>query len=129
MNNVNDEIDNPHKTNKNLLIYQKYMNLIYYSNDIVRKYPKSERFCLVEEIKTTSYFGLRMLIHAIKSYSIPEKLKYLKELDVYLSLLKIHVRLSYKYQYISLKNYENWSNMISDICNMLGGWINSCQKR
>lgn len=67
MSNVNDEIDNPHKTNKNLLIYQKYMNLIYYSNDIVRKYPKSERFCLVEEIKTTSYLGLRMLIHVYLS--------------------------------------------------------------
>ena len=35
------------KTNNNLLIYQKYMDLIYYSNDIVRKYPKSERFALV----------------------------------------------------------------------------------
>ena len=68
------------KTNNNLLIYQKYMDLIYYSNDIVRKYPKSERFALVEEIKHTIYAGLRMLIHAIKSYAIPEKMKYLKEL-------------------------------------------------
>ena len=95
------------KTNNNLLIYQKYMDLIYYSNDIVRKYPKSERFALVEEIKHTIYAGLRMLMHAIKSYAIPEKLKYLKELDVNLSLLKIHVRLSYKYQYISNKNYAS----------------------
>ena len=43
------------KTNNNLLIYQKYMDLIYYSNDIVRKYPKSERFALVEEIKHAIY--------------------------------------------------------------------------
>ena len=105
------------------------MDLIYYSNDIVRKYPKSERFALVEEIKHTIYAGLRMLIHAIKSYAIPEKMKYLKELDVDLSLLKIHVRLSYKYQYISNKNYASWSSIITDICNMLGGWINSCLKR
>ena len=105
------------------------MDLIYYSNDIVRKYPKSERFALVEEIKHTIYAGLRMLIHAIKSYAIPEKMKYLKELDVDLSLLKIHVRLSYKYQYISNKNYASWSSIITDICNLLGGWISSCQKR
>lgn len=117
------------RTNKNLLIYQKYMELIYYSNDVVRKYPKAERFALVEEIKKSLYSGLRMLMHAIKSYSIPDKLKYLKELDVNLSLLKIHVRLSFKYQYISNKNYATWSNLITDICNMLGGWINSCQKR
>ena len=117
------------KTNNNLLIYQKYMDLIYYSNDIVRKYPKSERFALVEEIKHTIYAGLRMLIHAIKSYAIPEKMKDLKELDVDLSLLKIHVRLSYKYQYISNKNYASWSSIITDICNMLGGWIKSCLAR
>lgn len=105
------------------------MDLIYYSNDIVRKYPKSERFALVEEIKHAIYTGLRMLMHAIKTFSVPEKLKYLKELDICLSLLKVHVRLSYKYQYISNQNYAAWSNIITDICNMLGGWINSCQKR
>ena len=39
----------------NLKIYQKYLELIYYSNDIVRKYPKCENFCLVKEIKTTLF--------------------------------------------------------------------------
>ena len=58
-----------------------------------------------------------------------EIIEYLKELDICLSLLKVHVRLSYKYQYISNQNYATWSNIITDICNMLGGWINSCQKR
>ena len=71
--------------------YQKYMDLIYYSNDIVRKYPKSERFALVEEIKHTIYAGLRMLMHAIKSYAIPEKLKYLKELDQYVKRV-LHIK-------------------------------------
>ncbi len=117
------------KTNNNLLIYQKYMNLIYYTNDIVRKYPKAEKFTLVEEIKRSLYSGLRMLMYAIKSYSIPDKLKYLKELDICLSLLKVHVRLSYRYKYITDKNYSAWSALLTDICNMLGGWINSCQKR
>ena len=48
--------------NNNLEIYQKYLNLIYYSNDIVRKYPKSENFALVNEIKTSLYTGLRNLM-------------------------------------------------------------------
>ena len=26
----------------NLQIYQKYLEMIYYTNDLVRKYPKSE---------------------------------------------------------------------------------------
>ena len=117
------------KTNSNLLIYQKYMDLIYYSNDIVRKYPKRENFALVNEIKNTLYGGLSSLMFAIKTYNTADKLHHLKNLEVYLSLLKVHVRLSFRYKYISNQNYSTWSAEINDICNMLGGWINSCQKR
>ncbi len=113
----------------NLKIYQKYMELIYYTNDIVRKYPKSETFALVEEIKHTLYAGLRLLVYSIKTYRIQDKLKYLNEFDVNLNLLKIHIRLSNKYKYISSQNYNYWSSLITDICNMLGGWINSCLKK
>ncbi len=113
----------------NLKIYQKYMELIYYSNDIVRKYPKCENFALVAEIKNSLYIGLRNLMYAIKSYQKNDKLKHLNEFDINLNLLKVHIRLSYKYKYISLQNYQTWSSLITDICNMLGGWISSCLKR
>lgn len=112
-----------------LKIYQKYLELIYYSNDIVKKYPKSENFSLVNEIKNSLYVGLRNLMYAIKNYHKQDKLKHLNEFDINLNLLKIQVRLSYKYKYITMQNYQTWSNLITDICNMLGGWINSCLKR
>lgn len=126
MNPTNTTKDN---NSSNLKIYQKYLELIYYSNDIVRKYPKSENFALVTEIKNSLYIGLRSLMYAIKSYQKQDKLKHLNEFDINLNLLKVHVRLSYKYQYITVKNYQTWSSLITDICNMLGGWISSCLKR
>ena len=113
----------------NLKIYQKYLELIYYTNDLIRKYPKAERFALVQEIKNSLYVGLRNLMYAIKCYNKQEKLRYLNEFDTNLNLLKVHTRLSYKYKYISIQNYQNWSNLITDICNMLGGWINTCLKK
>ena len=109
-----------------LKIYQKYLELIYYSNDIVRKYPKSENFALVNEIKTSLYSGLRSLMYAVKTYRKHDKLQYLNEFDINLNLLKVQVRLSYKYKYITMQNYQTWSTLITDICNMLGGWISSC---
>ena len=113
----------------NLAIYQKYMELIYYTNNILRKYPKSEVFALVKEIKNSIYNGLRLLIYSIKLYNKHDKLKYLNEFDIQLNLLKIHIRLSYKYKYISTQNYESWSSIVTDICNMLGAWISSCLKK
>lgn len=113
----------------NLAIHQKYLELIYYTNDILKKYPKSETFALVKEIKTSLYSGLKLLMYAIKVYNKQDKLKYLNELDINLNLLKIHIRLSYKYKYITLQNYQSWSNLITDVCNMLGAWISSCLKK
>ncbi len=115
--------------NKSLKIYQRYLELINYSNDIVRKYPKCENFALVQEIKNSLYLGLRNLMYAVKSFNKKDKLQHLNELDINLSLLKVQIRLSYKYRYISLQNYQSWSTIVTDICNMLGGWILSCQKR
>ena len=46
-----------------------------------------------------------------------------------LNLQKFFVRVAYKYQYISKQNYETWASKITDICNMLGGWIKSCLTR
>lgn len=130
MNNQKRVVDNTKKpSNTTLKIYQKYLELIYYSNDIVRKYPKSENFALVKEIKNSLYIGLRNLMYAIKSFNKKDKLTYLNEFDISLNLLKVQVRLSYKYKYITIKNYESWSSLITDVCNMLGGWIVSCQKR
>lgn len=116
-------------SNKSLKIYQRYLELVDYSNDIVRKYPKCENFALVQEIKNSLYLGLRNLMYAVKSFNKKDKLQHLNELDINLSLLKVQIRLSYKYRYISLQNYQSWSTIITDICNMLGGWILSCQKR
>ncbi len=113
----------------NLIIYQKYLELIYYTNDVVKKYPKCETFALVKEIKSCIYSSLRLLMYAIKVFNKQEKLKYLSELDINLNLLKVYIRLSYKYKYISMQNYQTWSNHITNICNMLGAWISSCQKK
>ena len=113
----------------NLAIYQKYLELIYYTNDLVRKYPKSENFALVKEIKSSLYSGLRLLMYAIKVFNKQEKLKYLNELDIHLNILKVHIRISYKYKYISLQNYQVWCTHITDICNMLGACISSCLKK
>ena len=115
--------------NNNLVIYQKYLELVYYTNDILKKYPKSETFGLVKEIKNSLYSGLRLLMYAIKVYNKKDKLKYLNELDACLKLLQVHIRISFKYKYISMQNYSTWSDKLTEVCKMLGGWISSCLKK
>ena len=44
-------------------------------------------------------------------------------------MLKVLIRLYYKNKYINKRNYASWSKKITNIGNLLGGWINSCLKQ
>lgn len=112
-----------------LLIYKYYLDLVYYTNTLCIKYPKSEKLALASETKQSLYGGLRELIYALKEYNKRNKVGHLNNLDVELNLQKVYVRLAYKYKYISKQNYETWSKKITEICNMLGGRLKSCLTR
>lgn len=111
-----------------LLIYQKYLSLVQYAHDIVRKYPKSEKFALAVETRRTTIEGIRYIVYAEKLISKKDKMKYLHELDACLKVQKVHMRLAYNFRYISQQNYESWSKLITDVGNLLGAWINSCTR-
>lgn len=119
-------MDTNNKQNNVLQIYNKYLDLIYYTNDLIRKFPKSEKFALVNEIKVAMYGGLKSVMFAQKEFNSSARLKHLNNLDVLLNLQKVFIRISYRYKYISIQNYETWSSKITDICNMLGAWIKVC---
>lgn len=112
-----------------LIIYKQYVELICYTEMILEKFPKKERVALVSTIKSNTYEGLKNIIKAYKVFDKSEKLKTLTNLDIDMKMLKVMIRLSYKNKYISINNYTAWSKKLSNICNMLGGWIKSCQKQ
>lgn len=113
----------------NLIIYKQYLELIYYTETISQKYPKKEKFCLVQSIKNNTYNGLKKVIEAQSEYDKTIRIKILKSLDTDLKFLKVLIRVSYKNKYITVKNYAAWCKKIFNIGNLLGGWINSCLKQ
>ena len=109
-----------------LIIYKQYVELIYYTQDILIKYPKSEKYALATEIKNITYEGLKCIINTHKEFNKGKKLAFLNELDVNLKMLKVLIRISYKRKYISSRNYTAWSKKLTNISNLMGGWIKSC---
>lgn len=114
---------------EDLIIYKQYLELIYYVETITEKYPKSVKLSLVTEIKNNTYEGIKNILIAYKEYDIKNKLASLNRFDVNLKMQKILIRVSYKKKYISIKNYYAWSKKLSNIENLLGGWIDKCQKQ
>ena len=117
----------PKKDNR-LIIYEKINNLIFYSKNLLQKFPKSERFDLCTDIKNELYNILRKVIWAWKEADTERKVRYLNEIDIELYVIKTMVRHSYEYKYITNKNYMNWNAQIEEIGKMVGGWIKSCQR-
>lgn len=115
------------KKDNRLITYEKITMLIYYSKNLLNKYPKCEKFDLCTDIKQILYRSLRNVVFAWKEYSNENKLKYLREIDVDLVVLKSLVKISYNFQYITGKNYMTWNEHISEIGKLIGGWIKSCQ--
>ena len=111
-----------------LMIYKQYLELMYYTNMIIKKFPKSERFILCKDIKERTNDGLELILYTYKSFDRKQKLKYLNELDVKLKFLKVLIRVAFKNRYISKKNYDAWSRKITNITNLMGGWIKQCRK-
>lgn len=119
---------NKRQDSEQLVIYQKYMDLIYYTELITEKFPKVSKMDLVPSIKNTTYEGMKCIIKAYKLYDKKDKLYYLNELDINLKYLKVLIRVSNHKKYINLRNYEAWSRKLNSIGIYLGGWINSCLK-
>lgn len=111
-----------------LMIYKQYLEMIYYTENITLKYPKSEKGAMVDEIKRITYNGMRMIILANKEFNKNRRIVILNEIDVELKMLKVMIRISYRKKYINSKNYSAWSKKIYNIGNLLGGWIKSCLK-
>lgn len=117
----------PKKDNR-LITYEKMNNLIYYSRNLLVKFPKSERFDLCSDIKNTLYECLKNIVFAWKEYKDEDKLKALRIVDIDLVFFKSLILIAYKSQYITQKNFMVWNENVSELGKLIGGWIKTCQK-
>ena len=106
-----------------LTIQQKIYDMILYAYPILDNFPKSQKFSMVQDIKRTMDNVLKLVITANKKKN---KLPTLEKLDVELAALRVYIRLAYDLQYFKgAKNYMTFSKHLTEIGNMLGGWIKS----
>jgi len=89
---------------EDLLIYKQYLELIYYIEGILIKYPKTEKNNLCIQIKFNTYNGIKLIIKAQKLKDNKIRLRVLGELDVCLKMQKVLIRVSKKKNYINVKN-------------------------
>lgn len=104
-----------------LVIQQEVYDMLLYAYPLLDHFPKSQKFSLVQDIKSSMDAVLKYAIMANKKYV---KTTTLEKMDVELAALKVYVRLAFDLQYFKgANNYMELSRRLNEIGNMLGGWI------
>lgn len=108
-----------------LKIRQKTEEMIAYGYSAVAQFPRAERHVLSQEIRTTMWRLLRLIIQCNRRYF---KKTTMQDVDTELDLLRSQVRIATELGYLPFKRYEVWSRMLDEIGRMIGGWFKSLKR-
>lgn len=108
---------------ENLPIYKKAMDLAILTEQAVKKFPRSHRYSLGQDLRTHSQELLKLII---KVNSRRDKRGLLTELRDHAEILKTLVVLAKELKaFSSFKEFEGISKLVVEICKQSEGWLKS----
>lgn len=105
---------------KDLSVFVKWTEFIAWLFPHTEKFPRRARFTLALRIENLSLDIIEDLVEA--RYS-KEKLDILKRINLRLEKLRILLRLSHGFRYLSTQSYEFACRVLNEVGSMIGGWI------
>lgn len=89
----------------------------------LKNFPKSEKFCLTQDIKNCF---LEYLTYISRANSVKSKrMTYAQEAEAYLHKIKSLMKLVHSQKYISTGFYKTISLELTEVSKMLAGYIRS----
>jgi len=110
----------------NLILYQKFYDLILYAFPIINRFPQNQRFVLGQQIQNSMLDISKMIVQANK-FGAKNRLQILYGIDVELEKLKLLIRLANGLGFISHSRYGIFCEKLVEIGKILGGWIKVSQ--
>ncbi len=107
-----------------LVIIVKIEKYIEYMLTILIKIPRTEKYSIGTEIKTSMYEMLKNILLASKIEK-NKRLQIYNIVDVHIYYQRICIRIMYNNKWINDKNYKNSNELLSEIGKMHGGLIKS----
>jgi len=104
----------------NLKLYKETYNFILWLYPEIKKFPKSDKFTLGEDLKKITINFFEYVVQILKNYNLKENLI---NADVQLEKIRLYIRLTMDLKLINFKKYEVASKKIDFLGKMLGGLI------
>ena len=111
-------------SNIELIIIPKVEKYIEYILTIVIKLPRTEKFSIGTEIKTSVYNMLRNIL-LVSKMDKTKRLEIYNIVDAEIYYQRICIRIMYNQKWIDEKKYKHSNELLSEIGRILGGLIKS----
>lgn len=110
------------RKNNNLIIIPKIEKYIEYMLTILLKLPRTEKYSIGTEIKTSMYEMLKYILLASK-VNTNKRLEIYNIVDAQIYYQRICIRIMYENKWIDLKKYKHSNELLDEIGKILGGLI------
>lgn len=111
-------------SNNELIIIPKVEKYIEYILTIVIKLPRTEKFSIGTEKKTSVYNMLRNIL-LVSKMDKTKRLEIYNIVDAEIYYQRICIRIMYNQKWIDEKKYKHSNELLSEIGRILGGLIKS----
>lgn len=111
-------------SNNELVIIPKIEKYIEYILTILLKLPRTEKFSIGNEIKTSAYSMLRNIL-LVPKIDKSKRLEFYNMIDAEIHFQRICIRIMYNNRWIDDKKYKHSNELLSEIGRILGGLIKS----
>ena len=111
-------------SNNELIIIPKTEKYIEYMLTILLKLPRTEKFNIGTEVKTSTYNMLKNILLATK-VDKSKRLEIYNIVDAEILFQRICIRIMYNNNWIDNKKYKYSNELLSEIGKILGGLIKS----
>ena len=98
------------------------MDILLWLFSKVNTFPKKQRFVLGQQIENTGLEILKLIIQANNEKDVVKKMKYLKEMNTQLEILRSLLQISQEIGFMSAQSLSFIINQIDEVGRMRGGW-------
>lgn len=112
--------------NKQLILIPKIEDYIEYMLNVMVKLPRTEKFSIGSEYKTSMYKMLNNVLYVYKTNKntfnyMQEQLKTINNIDSEMNCQRIYLRIMNKQKWIDTKKFDIAMNKIYEIGKIIGG--------
>jgi hypothetical protein len=111
---------------KELVILTQTYDLLTWLLPQCERFPKSQRFVVTQRLQGAA-LDFQEAIFDANACSGARRLEHLQTADSHLNKLRLYLRLSRQWSWLSSGQYEHASRMVASLGRLLGGWIKQTQ--